>query len=433
MAYALFNENSYKYFGENNCVLFSADNAHIHLFDYITKDLSCLSELLEQYILQRMDIATFELKEQTNSTEYITRIKEILLSVHPYYEHEYRKVILHEIGDYFNNLLAYSYYCLKFPHINITEKKWYTDRITPLMQPLLQAGDTYPTDFYNKLQKWLSPEGYLIEEFFIPDIPQKMPIGFNSEIETQISIYNMLYFILDISALGIKELTIPQRMWLYGNIFYGTYNYSAEMSVKQQLTFWASARHQYEYTDTLNSENGKKINETFNQLYSLRRLNIGRDGIPANLMEYFNSAVENAKSITTTATVYEKYEINNLYQLLYLEIISMIKSNIMIRKCKNCGKYFVANNRKTVYCNRIDKSGTYCSAVGANRSFQQKLVKDEALKIYTRAYKTHFARTRKKKMTQEDFSNWCTDAKENLNKVRAGTLDISTFQEWLKK
>lgn len=430
MAYALFNENSYKYLDENNCILFSTDNTHFHLFEYITKDLSCLSELLEQYILQKIDIETFELKRQTNDTSNLSRIKEILASAHPYYIHEYKTVIINAIGDYFNKLLVYSFFHSESKP-DMGNKEWYTNRITALMEPLLQAGDTYPTDFYNNLKKWITPEAYMIEEFAIPDIPSKKPTGFNSEIKAQTSVYNMLYFILDISASKIGELAIHQRAWLYGNIFQGEYKYLEGPDINEHISFLSPLQSQYEYNDG-NQLEDNEMAKTFLSLHDIQGLNIGRDGIPINKTESLNTAIEYAKTITAT-TIYRKHKITNLYQLLFLEIIAMVESHIMIRKCKNCGKYFVVNNRKTVYCDRIDESGACCSAIGSNRSFQQKLEEDEALKLYTRAYKTHFARVRKKKMTQEDFSDWCSNAKRNLNKVRKGELAISTFQEWLKK
>ena len=61
---------------------------------------------------------------------------------------------------------------------------------------------------------------------------------------------------------------------------------------------------------------------------------------------------------------------------------------------------------------------------------------EEALKIYTRAYKTHFARmktTTAKKMTKEEFLDWAAEANEKLEKVRSGELTLSYFQDWLKK
>ncbi len=58
---------------------------------------------------------------------------------------------------------------------------------------------------------------------------------------------------------------------------------------------------------------------------------------------------------------------------------------------------------------------------------------EEELKIYNRAYKTHHARLRNKKMNSHEFETWTHEAKDRLEKVRAGELDIAAFKEWLKK
>ena len=58
---------------------------------------------------------------------------------------------------------------------------------------------------------------------------------------------------------------------------------------------------------------------------------------------------------------------------------------------------------------------------------------EDALNIYNRAYKTHHARIRNGKMTKSDFCVWSAEAKQKLNEVRAGQLDIAEFQKWLKE
>ena len=63
------------------------------------------------------------------------------------------------------------------------------------------------------------------------------PTPFISEITTQGMISNMLYFILDIAASDIDHLSIPQRAWLYGNIFHAAYSQST-LTVTEQLSFF---------------------------------------------------------------------------------------------------------------------------------------------------------------------------------------------------
>lgn len=63
MTHAEFNENGYDYLDKNSDVLFSADNMHNYLFDYVDANLSCLPEILEQYITQRIDTSDFHEKK----------------------------------------------------------------------------------------------------------------------------------------------------------------------------------------------------------------------------------------------------------------------------------------------------------------------------------------------------------------------------------
>ena len=80
----------------------------------------------------------------------------------------------------------------------------------------------------------------------------------------------------------------------------------------------------------------------------------------------------------------------------------------------------------------MNASGVSCSAVGSKQSFQRKLENDEALRIYNRAYKTHHARIRSGKMKENHFSLWRMEAKEMLERVRAGELELGDFKKWVK-
>ena len=429
MAYVGFDDNGYEYFTEGRFVLFSSDINHYHLFDYITKDLSRLPILLEQYVSARMDTTTFELKECQNENDDLEEIIEILKSVHPYFEYEYEREIRNKIGDYFNKLLAYTIFRQNEELYECAfQEDWYTERLSKLIPPTSLYDDFDCDVFFKKFFKWVGKdEG--IEETVYFGIPEEKPMGFTDEIMTQKSISNMLYFILDIQALEISKLNTSQRMWLYGNMF----EYSSTVvSATQNLSFMPRTRFRKNQDRSQEADYLGKIYDVFKPLRALNTLNAGRDGIPEDVARDLSSAIKYADNLAEIK-IYEEYEVKCLRELLYLEIMTMIRSGTMIRKCKNCGKYFVLNNRIVAYCNRADESGMLCSAIGSKQTFQKKLEKEEELKIYNRAYKTHYARVRNGKMSQDDFSSWCHKAKEKLEKVRAGELDISIFQEWLKK
>lgn len=434
MAYVGFDDRGYGYFDEGHYLLFFEDNSHEILFHYVVQDLSCLPDLFDQYTSQRMDIATFKLHDCPGGDVAIDQMKRVLIDAHPYYRHEVREVLIRAIGDYFNELLLYSCYRQDGTIPGFSEE-WYMERITALLAPLLELGDTYPRDFYNEYQERTGGNAYTAGESseeietVIPGVPREIPMGFSNEIQTQSEIYNMLYFLLDIAAPGLETLTTPQRIWLYGNI---VANSGSEMTVPKRLSLKHPTLYQSGHDYSQAVERSRELDDKFSSLYALSKLNVGRDGIPADIEESFQSAIEYARTITVDKP-YEEYRINSLRQLLYLEVWSMLQDRVMVRKCRHCGKYFVVANRRIAYCDRVDEAGVRCSAVGSQQSFQKKMESDEALLIYNRAYKTHHARVRKGTMSKEDFELWYSEAKERMERARAGELDIAQFQEWLKK
>lgn len=432
MPYIAFNNNGYDYCADDNAVLFSETHAHNALFDYVTTDLSCLPELFDQYVAEIIDTNTLELKKSHAHSHAHEEIKNKLEQSHPYFKYEYKKIMTNEIGNYFNALLVYlSVNKNGIPIERTLEKEWYIDKITRLIPYSLLPDGTNHIDFYHKYQKQVGPHVDSEIDFLIPNVPRNEPHGFLDEIHTQKAIYGMLYFILDINAQGINELTSSQRIWLYRNIYYTTYVHPIG-HVTKRLLFQSPKRLHANEDKSHESAHNLNIENVFKPLHGIASLNAGFNSIPENMVDQFNLAIEYAKDFTMPI-VNDEYLIDNLGQILYLEIMSMIQSGTMIRKCRNCGKYFVVNNRKIAYCNRNYADGKTCSAVGSIKTFQKKLEKEKELELYNRAYKTHYARRKKGTMTQDEFEVWCTHAKEKLEEVRTGKLDISIYQEWLKK
>lgn len=438
LGYVEFNDKGYEYFDTVRFVLFNTDDSHNNLFEYITKDLSRLPKLLEQYISKRLDTNTFEMCCIQCDDNELIEIEKMLISTHPYYKYEYKKTIIQAIGGYLNTLIQYSIGSNCITEELVT-REWYIERFKHLTQEVLSKYEPYPNeltpeDFFISYESWIrdiyADSSVTFEEKFLYNVPFQKPIAFISVIDTQKTISNMLYFILDIAAPDIGHLATSQRVWLYGNIFQNLYSQSI-LTVTQQLSFFKQPCFR-DGDRTQESEYCCKLDDIFSPLYVLNGINVEQNGIPVELLDKFHLAVEFAEHVISNM-IYGEYKIDNLYQLLYLEIISMIQHGIMIRKCKNCGTYFVVKNRNTVYCERINEYGQSCSIIGPKLTFKEKMNNEECLKIYNRAYKTHFARFKKGKMTRIEFDKWCIEAKKKLIKVRAGKLELSTFQEWLKK
>lgn len=443
------NNNGYTCFDEGRQPLFSDDNSHKYLFDYADMDISILESLFEDHVSKRLDITTFQIINPSDN-RFINKIKALLKSMHPYYEHEIERVIVREIGKYFNKLLAYSLYVSKNPNLNPDfEEKWYIERFYALLPPLLSFHDypegLYPSDFYHNFINWTkiskelsnkeyknlifktSPDNseHMPEhefEILIPNMTRKKPCGFFNQIQTHKDICNMLYFVLDESADGLKTLTPFQRLYLYNAI------YDNGLTITRHFSF-QSPESLKERHDNIQAIRELEI---FKPLYEFNYLNISHIGnIPHHKTKDLNRAIEYAKLYTDTK-IYEEYEIKTIYQLLYLEILSIVQSGKLITKCKNCGKYFLPLNPKNKYCSRIDKNGKSCKDIGSNIKWKKNLENDRPLALYTRARKTHHARIKKGKITKNDFDIWEQKAQNKLAEVRAGKLDIITFEEWLK-
>ena len=136
---------------------------------------------------------------------------------------------------------------------------------------------------------------------------------------------------------------------------------------------------------------------------------------------------------TTLTPIRELCEINELEQLLILEAMGMLDQNIIIKRCRLCGNYFLAENMKNEYCQGYAQGEKRpCSEIGSARTYQNRVKSDEVKTLYQRAYKTHFARIKKGKMTAAEFNIWAIEGKQKMAEVREGLLGMDAYAEWLK-
>ena len=125
--------------------------------------------------------------------------------------------------------------------------------------------------------------------------------------------------------------------------------------------------------------------------------------------------------------------INNIAQLMYHEIMNMIMQGHSIRRCKNCGKYFVQYGDRIVdYCDEIPEGETKpCSMIGSSRQFTASLKDDPIKQTYTRVYKKYVARRRLKTVTEGQFAEWSVQAKKLRAHAYEVDMHVETFREKL--
>ena len=102
--------------------------------------------------------------------------------------------------------------------------------------------------------------------------------------------------------------------------------------------------------------------------------------------------------IVSKANVSSSYfiECTDIIQALLIELLEIAKLNIEIKKCRNCGKFFVPDNRSDeIYCSNIYENGKTCKEIG-HFKVQQKLIQEnDDLRIYRNVYQKLLLRTRR--------------------------------------
>lgn len=115
---------------------------------------------------------------------------------------------------------------------------------------------------------------------------------------------------------------------------------------------------------------------------------------------------------------------------------SIISRDMTFKVCKSCGKYFPtsAAHGNSEYCNRLfQDTGKTCKEIGSVKVYQAKVAENPEYAAYSRAYKTHFARIKSKRLTKEYFQEWAEEARGLRDKVSAGAMTLEEYVEWLKR
>jgi len=129
------------------------------------------------------------------------------------------------------------------------------------------------------------------------------------------------------------------------------------------------------------------------------------------------------------------FEMNSVKDLLRFEFIKMIEHDIFIKKCKNCGHFFIPKGRiDTEYCDRISGEGPRkCSEIGAMIRYDKKVASNPVLDAHKKAYRRFNSRSRTGKMTNAEFLAWVDEAAKKRDECLAGELSFEEFIAWLEQ
>ena len=157
----------------------------------------------------------------------------------------------------------------------------------------------------------------------------------------------------------------------------------------------------------------------------------------------FNSPEAFAKYIKNECKKNQNFQIKNymysfssLLSAYYFCVLYFVENNIPIKTCKNCGRYFIPENRvSSVYCNRIFENNKTCKEVGANNAYKEKLKKDEINLLYRKtlsAKKMLANRNPDIPMYLEKYEAWKSEANKYKQDIKSGKKTQEQFKQWLE-
>ena len=132
----------------------------------------------------------------------------------------------------------------------------------------------------------------------------------------------------------------------------------------------------------------------------------------------------------------EVYSFDSLGSFLYFDFFRGLSQSYLPKRCDHCGKYFTLEAGKySSYCERPlpDDPGRSCRDVSARKKYDDKCKTDPVWLAYNRAYKAHYARYMKKKMTVPEFEEWSRQAIQWRTQAEEGKLALDVYQRLLKK
>ena len=146
--------------------------------------------------------------------------------------------------------------------------------------------------------------------------------------------------------------------------------------------------------------------------------------------------LDSFKNNTMLVSMIDTHQSNDLSAICYAVLEEIVKtSNNPIKKCQNCGMYFIPNSRlDEIYCDYPKPDGKTCRDKGAFQAYNERLKQNKALAEYRRLYQLKsmaVGRNKDNKQMKKNFDKWKKEAKDRVNKLKHGALTEDEVYEWL--
>lgn len=125
------------------------------------------------------------------------------------------------------------------------------------------------------------------------------------------------------------------------------------------------------------------------------------------------------------------YEINSINELLDLYVGFFIDKEIDLRKCENCGKYFISENG-TKYCNNLfENTNKTCVEIGAKIKYSNKSIPKKYNTIVNRYRRKINYYSDKNIKAKKTYSQELANFKKEYNDLKKSKVSESDLEKWL--
>ena len=239
------------------------------------------------------------------------------------------------------------------------------------------------------------------------------------------------------NAEYIKEMTN-----IYNNLQYKI------QEIQQELTFAVNYIYNIEEKADLQEYTPSQRFAVYlikrkGQLYTYNKNDyIIRDSYSNKYLEFMNDSEEkllnSLKDNSMFVSMIDTHQSSDLSSICYAVLEELVKTaNYPIKKCQNCGMYFIPSSRlDEIYCEYPKVNGKTCREQGAVQAYNERLKQNKALAEYRRLYQQKLmavGRNKDNKQMKKDFDNWKKYAKDKVNQLKHGVLTEDEVYEWLLK
>lgn len=160
--------------------------------------------------------------------------------------------------------------------------------------------------------------------------------------------------------------------------------------------------------------------------------------------EYYRKLLDSITSLENNNHIFylKLYEINTLKDILNIYFNYYLENNIHIKKCENCGKYFIPTSRSDEkYCDNVSPQNPQktCKEYGAKKTYRDKINSDKIQKAHfttSQFFRMKIKRCKnekeKEKLTKL-FEKYQTNYGKQKNKFDNKKITENYFVEWIVK